>query len=249
MPKPISLYTIQLATTMKKSFTYAIAFFALVSAALPSYGQHLQAAGISGSVNVARLHTGQQEFVVGQVSVDPQADQNNDETGNGITVFGRWQLGKAGWYAQPEIGYVSTLATPVGLTYSSYSGPYAGSRIRHLDARLLGGYQSGPLRLFAGPSIGRFLSSPTATRDATDPIVKEVIEAIDAPPATVQVAIQAGTGISIWRLDLNARYEWGLTSYSQTIRLPQQTYYFNRKLQQLIVEVGFQLYKRPLQGY
>ncbi len=79
--------------------------------------------------------------------------------------------------------------------------------------------------------------------------VQAVTTALDADLSRVQAAVQAGAGISIWRLDVNARYEWGLTPYSQTIRFQQQTYYFNRKLQQLIVEVGFQLYKRPLQGY
>jgi hypothetical protein len=238
---------------MKIKSTHTIVVLSCVALATPSYGQHLQVAGISGSIHVARLHTGQQEFAMGQIAVDPQADQSNDETGNGVTAFGRWQVGKAGWYVQPEIGYASTLATPVGLTYnlagSSFSGPYAGRRIRHVDARLLGGYQSGPLRLFAGPSVSRFLGKSTATAFSTNPVVQEAAAALDSRPSTIQVAIQAGAGISIWRLDLNARYEWGLTPYSQTIRFQQQTYYFNRKLQQLIVEVGFQLYKRPLQGY
>ncbi len=229
---------------MKKTFIHAgISAFALCLA-VPSYGQRLQAAGVSGSFHVARLHTGQREFQLGTVAIDPQADQNNDETGNGVTLFGRWQVGRGGWYAQPELGYVSTLETPVGLTYSSGSFSYSGRPIRHLDARLLGGYQSGPLRLFAGPSVGYFMRN-SIYRNFTNAEVQAVATALDADLSRVQVAMQAGAGVSIWRLDVNARYEWGLTRYSNTVQFQQDSYSFGRTLQQLILEVGFQLYKRP----
>ncbi|WP_375435543.1 hypothetical protein [uncultured Hymenobacter sp.] len=236
---------------MKTIVTYGIACLLLGSAASSSYGQQLQAAGISGSFNIARLHTGQREFKMGSVTIDPQADQNNDETGNGITLFGRWQLGRGGWYTQPEVGYVSTLETPVGITCSSGSIPYSGRRIRHLDARLLGGYQSGPLRLFAGPIVGYYLYNSTNSSGAsfTNSDLREAATALDAAPPRLQAAIQVGTGFSVWRLDVNARYEWWLTQYSTVVSLQQQTHYLNRNLQQVILEVGFQLYKRPLQAY
>ena len=231
---------------MKKNLIYVgIGVFSLCLAA-PSYGQRLQTAGVSGSFHVARLHTSQREFRLGTITVDPQADQNNDETGNGVTLFGRWQMGRGGWYMQPELGYVSTLETPVGLIYSTGNLHHSGRRIRHLDARLLGGYQSGPLRLFAGPSVGYFMRNSTG-RTFTNSEVQAVTAALDADLSRVQAAVQAGAGVSIWRLDVNARYECGLTRYSRTVQFQQDSYFFGRTLQQLILEVGFQVYKRPVQ--
>jgi len=120
---------------------------------------------------------------------------------------------------------------------------YTSQRIRHLDTRLLVGYQAGPLRLFAGPTLGYHLRNSTDWRQFTDPDVQAVIEALAAPPSRVQAALQAGTGVSIWRLDINARYEWGLTQYRRTIRFQQQSHYLHQNLQQIILEVGYQFYR------
>ncbi|HEX8428500.1 hypothetical protein [Hymenobacter sp.] len=237
---------------MRKIYTYGLPILSLLRlASTAGYGQHLQAAGVSGSFNVARLHTGQREFKMGSVSIDPQVDQNNDETGNGITLFGRWQVGRSGWYTQPEVGYVSTLETPVGITYNLGAIPYSNRRIRHLDARLLGGYQSGPLRLFAGPSVGYYLynNSNSYGGSFTNADLREAAAALDVAPPRIQAAVQVGAGFSVRCFEVNARYEWWLTQYSTVISSQQQSYYLNRNLQQLILEVGFQLYKRPLQGY
>lgn len=220
----------------------------LLGLTVKTHAQHLTAAGISGSFNVARLYTGQGAFQLGSVTVDPQADQSNDETGNGISVFGRWQLGQTtGWYVQPELGYVSTLVTPVGLTYSVGNGPYFSHRAQHLDARLLGGYQAGPLRLFAGPAVGYFLHNDTyGTFAPQNTDLQQALATLEATgPTRVQAAVQAGVGVNIWRLDLNARYEWGLTRYSRLYDPQVKSYYFNRNLQQLILEVGFRLINRP----
>ena len=220
----------------------------LLSLGTAGYGQHLTAAGVSGSFNVARLYSGQGAFQLGTITIDPQADQSNDETGNGVSLFGRWQLGRqVGWYVQPELGYVSTLATPVGLAYSTGNGPYADYRVRHVDARLLGGYQAGPLRLFAGPTVGYFLHPTSngtfAPQDAD--LQAALVTLQTAAPTRVQAAVQVGAGVSVWRLDLNARYEWGLTRYSRLYDSQSKSYFFNRNLQQLILEVGFRLYNRP----
>ncbi|UOG74216.1 PorT family protein [Hymenobacter tibetensis] len=233
---------------MKRTLAATLICLVLLLPKISGYGQHLQAVGVSGSFNIARLHSSTQEFRLGSVVINPQADQSNDETGNGPTVFGRWQVGQGGWYVQPELGHVSALETPVGLTYSSGNFPYSSRRIRRVDIRLLGGYQSGPLRLFAGPSVGRYLRD-SRTPNFIDSNVQAAAEALDADRSSIQWAVQAGAGVSLWRLDVNARYEWGLTPYSRTVVFQQQAFHFNRNLQQLIMEVGFQLYKRPLQGY
>ncbi|WP_324676268.1 outer membrane beta-barrel protein [Hymenobacter sp. GOD-10R] len=229
---------------MQKTFITTTAALFLLGLASTAQSQQLQALGVSGSFNIARLHSGQSAYKLGAVTIDPQFDQSNDETGNGITLFGRWQVGRGGWYAQPEVGYVSTLATPIGIAYDRGSFSYASQQIRHLDARLLAGYQAGPLRLFAGPSLGYHLRNTDRYQD-TNPDVQAVVDALAEPPARVQAALQAGTGVSIWRLDINARYEWGLTQYRRTIQFQQQQHYLHQNLQQIILEVGYRFYRAP----
>lgn len=215
----------------------------LFGVATTSYAQRLTAAGVSGSFNVARLHTGQGTFQLGNVTVDPKFDQSNDETGNGINVFGRWQLGRTtGWYVQPELGYVSTLATPVLLSHGSGNESYFGQRVRHLDARLLGGYQAGPLRLFAGPVVGYFLRQKNDYNSQSDDLSSAIATLNAAGPTRVQAAIQAGVGVSLWRVDVNARYEWSLTRYGRLYDNQLKTNYLTQNLQQLILEVGFRIY-------
>ena len=104
------------------------------------------------------------------------------------------------------------------------------------------------MRLFAGPGVSYFLYN-SKNRSFENPDVQAAAAALDAKPPRIQAVVQVGAGVSLWRLDLNARYEWGLTPYSRTISFNQETLYLNRNLQQLILEVGFQLYKRPLQSY
>jgi len=228
---------------MQKTFTTAAALL-LLGMASSAQGQQLQTFGISGSFNIARLHSRQGAYQLGAVTINPQSDQSNDETGNGITLFGRWQVGRGGWYVQPEVGYASTLATPIEIVYNLGSLSYASQRVRHLDVRLLAGYQAGPLRLFAGPSLGYHLRNTVDNRVFTNPDVQEITDALAAPPTHVQAALQAGTGVSFWRLDINARYEWGLTQYRRTIQFQQQEHYLHQNLQQIILEVGYRFYNK-----
>ncbi|MBC6605610.1 PorT family protein [Hymenobacter sp. BT188] len=228
---------------MKRIAFSSIAALGLHCFATPAYAQQLQAAGISAGFNVARLKADRYAFRYNSVLIDPFADQSNDETGNSITLFGRWKIGQTGWYVQPELGYMSTLETPVLLSNATTSFPYSNSRIRRLDARLLGGYQSGPLRLFAGPSIGYYLYN-SRNFTSPDPEVQAVMSALDANPKRWQASVQAGAGVTLGRVDLNVRYEWGLSPYKESFPAPGESAFMTRKLQQLVLEGGFQLYKR-----
>ncbi|MGY2132275.1 outer membrane beta-barrel protein [Hymenobacter sp. HD11105] len=231
---------------MKRITINILAAVGLCWLAVPSHAQQLQAAGISGGFNIARLNSDRAAFRFNSILVDPLADQSNDETGNSITLFGRWKLGRSGWYLQPEVGYMSALETPVNLSNATGTFPYSNSRIRRLDARLLAGYQSGPLRLFAGPSVGYYLYN---SRDFTspDPELQAAMNALNAKPDRLQAAVQVGAGVTLGRVDLNVRYEWSLSPYKQSFPTSgsDNSPYLTRRLQQLILEAGIQLYKRP----
>ncbi|QIL75109.1 PorT family protein [Hymenobacter sp. HDW8] len=228
---------------MRRIAFSSLAALGLYCFATPTYAQQLQAAGISAGFNIARLKADRYAFRYNSILIDPLADQSNDETGNSITLFGRWKIGQTGWYLQPELGYMSALETPILLSNASSAFPYSNSRIRRLDARLLGGYQSGPLRLFAGPSIGYYLFN-SRNFTSPDPELQAAMSALDANPKRWQASVQAGAGVTLGRLDLNVRYEWGLSPYKQSFPAPGESPFLTRRMQQLVLEGGFQLYRR-----
>jgi hypothetical protein len=176
---------------MRSIIFSSLAVLGLCWLAVPSYAQQLQAAGISSAFNIARLNSDRTAFRFNSITVDPLADQTNDETGNSITLFGRWKLGQSGWYLQPEVGYMSALETPVNLSNATGTFSYSDSRIRRLDARLLAGYQSGLLRLFAGPSVGYYLYNSRGFT-SPDPELQAAMNALNTRPDRLQAAVQVG---------------------------------------------------------
>nr|WP_240731684.1 hypothetical protein [Hymenobacter radiodurans] len=70
------------------------------------------------------------------------------------------------------------------------------------------------------------------------------MSALDANPKRWQASVQAGAGVTLGRLDLNVRYEWGLSPYKQSFPAPGEFPFLTRRMQQLVLEGGFQLYRR-----
>ncbi len=108
---------------MRRMAFSSLAALGLYCFATPTYAQQLQAAGISAGFNIARLKADRYAFRYNSILIDPLADQSNDETGNSITLFGRWKIGQTGWYLQPELGYMSALETPILLSNASSAFP------------------------------------------------------------------------------------------------------------------------------
>jgi len=57
---------------MQKLITSSASVLIVLNVASSVHGQQLKALGVSGSFNIARLHSGQSAFQLGSVTVDPQ---------------------------------------------------------------------------------------------------------------------------------------------------------------------------------
>ena len=58
----------------------------------------------------------------------------------------------------------------------------------------------------------------------------------------VQLLAQGGVGTTLWRFDVNARYEHSLTPYTRKLTYAGQQYAYRQSTSQVILNLGFLLY-------
>jgi hypothetical protein len=100
---------------------------------------------------------------------------------------------------------------------------------RNLDLPLILGLKFGPLRIGGGPVAHLFLDS---TSDLVD------IEGYDDDFERLTYGWQAGLGLDVWKLHLDARYEGNFSHYADHIVFFGRHYRFSDHPTRLIVSAG-----------
>jgi hypothetical protein len=144
-----------------------------------------------------------------------------------------------GLFIQAEIGYFflqpEVLFNTVSYDYSVEDLQNATPRLikdelyRNLDVPLILGFKFGPVRIGGGPVGHLFLDS---TSDLND------IEGYEGQFDRFTYGWQAGIGLDIWKLHLDARYEGNFNNYGDHIIFFGREYRFTENPSRVIVSAG-----------
>ena len=220
-----------------------ILFFAL----LPSVGFAQLSFGLKIGANFSRLNTLQAKtprltgpggipvLSGGQVVYD--FFQDNSSTTTGIVGGAYVRFGRK-IFIQPEL-LISAKGGSFDIVKSGLATQKINVRLTTLDVPVLIGFQLGPLRLNAGPMASLTIGTNQSLKDALNQYTTQPVR------DTFKQAVfgyQAGVGISLLGIQLDARYEGNLSDLSQVgITTPGNDARFTTKttLWQLTAGYGF----------
>jgi len=140
-----------------------------------------------------------------------------------------WHLGLVGRinlaiiYFQPELLYTTTTSKITYVTPStSGKGDYVTQR---LDIPLIGGFNAGPIKLFAGPVMSYHIESP--------------MDILRNHYSNLTWGGQIGIGVKISNFLAELKFETPLSSVSQSATINGTTYNFDARNSMVILSFGY----------
>jgi hypothetical protein len=139
--------------------------------------------------------------------------------------------GNQRFFVQPEI-YFSSIGSQAifrSTTAGQVREEVENYRLNRIDLPVLGGLRIGKLRLMVGPVLSTSATSSTTVQDKIN---------------TATFGFQAGAGLTFGKLNLDARYEGGLSNFSESLTVPviNRQFATDQRLTQFLVSVGYRLF-------
>jgi len=134
------------------------------------------------------------------------------------------------FFAQPEFLF-NTVAVEYTVEDLQVATPnlVKDEQYRNLDAPLILGVKFGPVRIGAGPVVHLFLDSTSDLKD-----IPEYSQDFDR----LSYGWQAGLGLDIWKLHLDARYEGNFSQFGDHIVFYDRHYHFSEHPSRVLVSAG-----------
>ncbi len=192
--------------------------------------QRLEAVGVAASFNVAQTWVRQSRISAAEFTLRTDTDGSRlDDTGNRFSAYARVGVGAGRFFVQPELAYSSVLGQDISVGFRQRPDSPGDDnistfkhRLRRLEAAPLAGWRFGQnAYLLAGPVVVVNLHERSGSPDTRS---GELAAGLNGSVERVQLAAQAGIGVKLWRLDLNARFEHSLTPYTKAFLLDNQRY-------------------------
>ena len=145
-------------------------------------------------------------------------------------IFTTIPLGK--WFIQPEV-LLNTAKVEYQLTdlsFSEVTNGFFSESYTSLDVPLLLGFKLGPLRLNGGPVGHIHINSQSELTD---------IDGYSQKFADMNYGWQAGLGLDIGKLRIDARYEGNFNKFGEHINFDDTAYNFDNSPGRFIASVGF----------
>jgi hypothetical protein len=140
------------------------------------------------------------------------------------------QVGLGNFFFQPELIFNSnTVDYRIEDLASGGPDEIRDENFQYLDLPFIVGFRTGPVRIGAGPVGHLFLSS---TSDLFD------FQGYDQNFDELTIGWQAGIGIDLWKLHIDARYEGNFTEFGNHIIFYGNQYSFDTTPSKLIASVG-----------
>ncbi len=244
----------QFTNTIKIIYVLLGGPLSLLTIPLASQAQHLETVGFSSSLNVTQTPASPDGiYLAPDYAIATNGDGSKyDETGYRLAAFARWQVGPAGFFVQPEIGYTSTMGqrylvlydlqntTGLGASWFIY-----GHDIRRWETSALAGLHVGRRGYITlGPVVAVNQREPLLAEPVgTYPASAKIYNALSQSVITCQALAQLGIGITWGRFDFNARLEHSLTPYTRKFIFDGNAYRYTQHIRQGLLTVGFLLYK------
>ena len=198
--------------------------FALV-ATFTTLAQAQFKAGIKGGVTTYNLELGDFLITNGAAASDFGLAVKDAKFGY---QFGLWARLGRGIHLQPEVLFSTN---KVEYVIQDGGDTFLGEETyANIDVPVLVGLKLGPLRAQAGPVARFFLGS--------DEELSNVIEGFTADHQRLKVGYQAGIGLSLWKLQLDLRYEGSLRHFGDNISIAGQSFGLDNKAGRVLATVG-----------
>ena len=233
------------STVIGKSSAGCLAILAL---GLPVHAQQLEALLASSSLNVTQTRATAPVIPMGPVYtlLTDEDRSRTDDIGYRLALAARWQLGKAGFFVQPELAFTNTR----GQTYfiNHYRVPQFpdrdnfSHRIHRWElAMLVGKHTSRHTYVLAGPvlALNQRQTQSTAAPGSVGAVYNSLFQTVEP----VQLLLQAGVGLAVGRFDFNLRLEQSLTPYTRRGTFEGNSYGYEQQIRQGLFTAGFLLYK------
>ncbi|WP_035565196.1 outer membrane beta-barrel protein [Hymenobacter sp. IS2118] len=210
--------------------------------------QRLEAVGVAASFTVNQTWVRQARISAAEFTLRTNTDGSRlDDTGNRFSAYARVGVGAGRFFVQPELAYASGLGSSITVGFRQFPDSQFDDNVstyshwmRRLDVAPLAGWRFGQnAYLLAGPVVLFNLRERYSSPDTRS---GELAASLDASVERVQLAAQAGIGVKLWRLDLNARFEHSLTPYTKAFSLDNQRYGYRQSTSQVIFNLGFLLF-------
>jgi hypothetical protein len=221
---------------------------------LASHAQHLEAAGLSGSLNVTQtLATPDGIYLAPDYAIATNGDGSKyDETGYRLSAFARLRVGQAGFFIQPEVGYTNTQGQRYKVLYdlqNTYgfgaSWFIYGHDIRRWEVAALAGLHLGRRGYVTlGPVVAANQREPLLAEPAgAYPASAKIYNSLSQSVITWQALAQVGIGITLGRFDFSARLEQSITPYTRQFVFDGAVYGYRQHIRQGLLTAGILLYK------
>ena len=199
----------------------------LIASAVPSSGQ--VRLGIKGGLSTSDLPTSSL-LITDQSDIDWLRIQIEDaKYGIHLGMFIQAQIGH--FFVQPELLF-NTVTVDYSIENLQSPAPrqVKDELYRNLDIPLLLGLKFGPVRIGGGPVAHVFLDNTSDLRDITSGYEP------DFEPLTY--GWQAGVGLDVWKLHVDARYEGNFNKYGEHFVFYGKRYPFSQSPSRILVSAG-----------
>lgn len=219
---------------------------------LASHAQQLEALVASSSLNVTQTRATAPVIPMGPVYtlLTDEDRSRTDDIGYRLALAARWQLGRAGFFVQPELAFTNTRGQTYFINY--YRVPQFpdrdnfSHRIHRWEAvGLVGKHTSRHTYVLAGPvlALNQRQTQSTAAPGSIGAVYNSLFQTVEP----VQLLVQAGVGFLAGRFDFNLRLEQSLTPYTRRGTFEGTTYGYEQQVRQGLFTAGFLLYRRRAQ--
>jgi len=208
---------------MKKLILIAIASFFLVqvsNAQLFSYG--IKAGLGFSSINMDDI-----------TGIEDGSDAYDLVTGDAVTGYHiglQTRIKIAMVLIQPEL-YFNAGGGTVEQVYENGTSELFDVKFKTIDIPLLLGVKLGPARLHVGP-VGSLVLS-----ESTD--LTELEPDFEMYASTMAWAYQAGVGLDLWKLSIDARYQGSLSAFGESITLGGTEFPVDASPSKWIISLGY----------
>lgn len=189
-------------------------------------------------------------------TLDTRADGGRyDDIGYRLAAAGRWRLGQAGLFVQPEVAYLATTGQYIDVRYVVPNLPgwtpffTFSHRIKRWElAPLVGWHITRHSYILAGPLMALNLREADIPEKLGYPASDAIYNSLNRSVEPLQLAAQVGIGYLLGRLDFSLRIEQSLTPYTRQFAFEGNTYRYEQQIRQGLLTAGFLLYKRREQA-
>jgi hypothetical protein len=157
-------------------------------------------------------------------------------TGDGVMAYHigfQSQIKIAMFYIQPELYFNDGGGTLEKVVEGNPTSELISVDFKRVDLPIMLGGKIGPLRINAGP-VGSYVIKESVTSD-----IEDLPDDYSVFTQSMTWGFQAGLGVDLWKLTIDARYEGSLSELGDSFTIGGATFQLDARPSQWVFSLGF----------